>query len=273
MELKILFIGDIFGLPGIVTIEKHLQRIVKKHNIDFVIAQGENITGRKGLNELDYIRLTKAGINCFTMGNHVWANEDIYNFIHNSNVIRPLNIMSIYPGVGSKIFEIKNFRLRVSSLLGQTFNELLEPWKQTTAGSFIDAFDEINKNKNHDFHLIDFHAETTSEKYAFALYVDGQVDAFCGTHTHVQTNDAHILPNGTAYITDVGMTGPIDSAIGVETSVIINRLINPNKKTKFYISNNNTQLNAVVITLTKNGLENKRHKIEKINLTNLEIYK
>ncbi|MCU9937460.1 YmdB family metallophosphoesterase [Mycoplasmopsis felis] len=121
---------------------------------------------------------------------------------------------------------------------------------------------------------MDFHCRNNKWKICFCFICRWyQVDAFCGTHTRVQTNDAHILPNGTAYITDVGMTGPIDSAIGVETSVIINRLINPNKKTKFYISNNNTQLNAVVITLTKNGLENKRHKIEKINLTNLEIYK
>ncbi|MCU9935106.1 TIGR00282 family metallophosphoesterase [Mycoplasmopsis cynos] len=271
--IKILFIGDIFGLPGIVTIEKYLKGIVKEHNIDYVIAQGENVTGRKGLNETDYIRLKKAGINFFTMGNHVWANSDIEKIINNPDIVRPYNIENGYPGEGTRIVNIKNFTLRITSMMGITFNELRYPWEQNVANSFISAADIlVNNTKKTDFSLIDFHGETTSEKYVFGLHVDGHVDAVVGTHTHVQTNDDHILENGTCYITDVGMTGPIDSAIGARVKEVKSKITNPRSKEKFYISSNNTQLNAVKITLYKDGIKNKKNTIEKINFFNLKIY-
>ncbi|AMD80990.1 Ser/Thr protein phosphatase family protein [Mycoplasmopsis canis PG 14] len=271
--INILFLGDIFGLPGIVTIEKYLNQIKKEHDIDFVIAQGENITGRKGLSDFDYLRLKKAGINFFTMGNHVWANHNIEKVIYNNDIARPYNVEEGYPGEGTRIVKINNFTLRITSMMGISFNELRYPWEQSSANSFLQAIDNIIENEEKtDFHFIDFHGETTSEKYIFGLHVDGKVDAVVGTHTHVQTNDDHILPNGTAYITDVGMTGPIDSAIGARVFEVKNKIIHPDSKERFYVSSSNTQVNAVVIRLEKNGLNNKKHSIKKINLFNLKIY-
>lgn len=272
-KLTVLFIGDIFGLPGIITIEKYLGKIKNKYKVDYIIAQGENITGRKGLNELDYIRLKKAGIDFFTMGNHVWANDDIYNIINNNDIARPYNINNSYPGQGTQVININNFSLRITSIMGQTFNELRHPWLESSSNSFLESIDNLLKSKDQsDFHLVDFHGETTSEKYIFGLHVDGKVDVVVGTHTHVQTNDAHLLPNGTAYITDVGMTGPIDCAIGARFEEVRNKIVNPESREKFYVSSNNTQFNGVVIELTKNGLARKKHKIKKINLFDLKIY-
>ncbi|TDV24502.1 hypothetical protein BCF59_0475 [Mycoplasmopsis mustelae] len=273
MEIKVLFLGDIFGLPGIITVEKYLPKLIKEYQVDFVIAQGENVSGRKGLSVEDYQRLKNAGINCFTMGNHVWANDGIYQIIENDDIIRPYNVDADYPGDGSKVFQIKNKTLRVSSFMGQSFNELLKPWHQQYADSFIYSFDNLYFTKNKtDFHFIDFHAETTSEKYVFGLYVDGKVDAICGTHTHVQTNDAHRLPKGTLYISDVGMVGPIDSAIGVRPNEVMSKMLDEEKKGKFIVSDNNTQINAVLLTLKSNGIINKENKIQVINIFDIDIY-
>ncbi|MGZ9755822.1 TIGR00282 family metallophosphoesterase [Mycoplasma sp. 394] len=275
MSIRILFLGDVFGLPGIITVEKYLYKIKKEHNIDFVIAQGENVTGRKGLSVEDYYRLKKAGIDCFTMGNHVWADESILQIINKADIVRPFNVNYEYEGFGSKVFSINGSTLRVSSFMGVSFNELFKPWQEQYANSFLLSFDELTNNfQKADFHFIDFHAETTSEKYVFGLYVDGKVDAICGTHTHVQTNDAHILPNGTVYITDAGMVGPINSAIGVNPAEIMAKINDDgSKKEKFVVSSNNTQINGVIITLYKNGMKEKKNKIETLNIQNIDIYK
>ncbi|QKT05126.1 TIGR00282 family metallophosphoesterase [Mycoplasma sp. OR1901] len=271
-KINLLFIGDIFGTPGIITVEKLLPKLIKENNIDFVIAQGENVTGRKGLNAEDYNRLKKAGVNCLTMGNHVWANEDIYNIIEKEDIIRPFNIDSSYPGYGTLVYKVKDFTLRVSSLLGNTFNELNYPWKESSALPFLISAHELMNYKDTDFHFIDFHAETTSEKYVLGLEVDGVIDAVCGTHTHVQTNDDHILPNGTCYITDAGTVGPIDSAIGANFQEVRDKMLDPSSRKRFQVSPNNTQFNAVVITLKKDGLKNRTHEIRKINIFDIKIY-
>ncbi|SJZ48118.1 TIGR00282 family metallophosphoesterase [Mycoplasmopsis verecunda] len=266
-SINILFLGDIFGEPGVKTVEKYLPSLIKDFSVDFTIAQGENVTGRKGLDKNDYDRLSQAGVNAFTMGNHVWANSDIENFIDNSNVIRPFNINLDYPGQGSKLFNVKNSTLRVTSIMGITFNELMSPWKETHANNFFDAMDDLIQNfPKTDFHFVDFHAETTSEKNVFALYLDGKVDAICGTHTHVQTNDARILPNGTCYVTDAGMTGPMNSAIGANFDEVYHKM-RFDAHERFKVSTNNTQLNGVLIKLDKqNG-----NSIELINIANISI--
>ncbi|MBU4693258.1 YmdB family metallophosphoesterase [Mycoplasma sp. CSL7491-lung] len=271
-KINILFIGDIFGAPGILTVEKILPDLIKKNNIDFVIAQGENVTGRKGLDQEDYNKLKKNGVNCFTMGNHVWANEDIYNIINNKDIIRPFNIDSSYPGHGTSVFKVKDFLLRVSSLLGNTFNELNHPWNESVALPFLKSAHKLMEYNDTDFHFIDFHAETTSEKYVLGLEVDGTIDAVCGTHTHVQTNDDHILPKGTCYITDAGTVGPIDSAIGANFQEVRDKMLDPSSRKRFQVSPNNTQFNAVIITLQKNGLKKKTNSIKKINIFDIDIY-
>ncbi|QNM93968.1 YmdB family metallophosphoesterase [Mycoplasma sp. Pen4] len=269
-KLKVLAIGDIFGAPGVETVEKILPELIKDKNIDFVIAQAENATGRKGLGKEDLDRLKKVGINAFTMGNHVWAQQEIYDFIDNEPVIRPYNINETYPGKGTIVFDVKGTKVRVTSMMGIVFNELNRPWTEQSANNFFDAADKIinsdfdNNDEVIDYHLIDFHAETTSEKYVFSLYLDGKVDAIWGTHTHVQTNDAHILPNGTAYVTDLGMVGPMDCAIGANFEEVY-RKMRFNSKDRFVVSPNSTQFNAALITLDKiNG-----NSIESINISNV----
>ncbi|RIV17022.1 TIGR00282 family metallophosphoesterase [Mycoplasmopsis gallopavonis] len=270
--LKLLFIGDIFGKPGIETVKNLLPKLIKEHNLDFVIAQGENATGRKGLSYQDYQELSQAGVNCFTMGNHVWANQEIFDFIDHENIVRPFNISETYRGLGTKVFKIesKNLTLRVTSIMGITFNPLLRPWEQEYADNFFDAADRLLETHPADFDFIDFHGETTSEKHVFALYLDGQVDAVCGTHTHVQTNDYKVLPNGTCYISDAGMTGPENSAIGANFQEVYEKMRFDSKK-PFKVSPNLTQFNSVILELNQDRSLNKIYPLNYEHLNFSEI--
>lgn len=256
--MKVLFIGDIFGEPGIKAVEKHLQKFKNTNKIDFVIAQGENASGRKGLVPKDYDRLKAAGVDVITMGNHVWAKDKILEIIENQDIVRPYNIDKGYKGRGTNVFTVKGKTLRVTSMLGFEFNDLRTGWDQERANNFFDAFDKIQKDNKADYHIIDFHGEVTSEKNVFSLYVDGKATAVLGTHTHVQTSDARILPKGTAYITDAGATGPINAAIGAEYESVYNKM-RYNKPSKFGVSPNPVELNGVILSINK-----KSTKIEAI---------
>lgn len=259
-NLNILFIGDIFGKPGIEKVEKELPKLKKQYNIDFVIAQAENVSGRKGFIEKDYNKLSKIGVDAFTLGNHVWSKKDIQHIINNKNVIRPLNIKNHYSGNGSSVFNINGTTLRVTSLMGITFNKLLAPWEEEYADSFFDAIDKIIEIDESDFHFIDFHAETTSEKNVLAVYLDGKVDALIGTHTHVQTNDAKIFENNLAFVTDAGMTGPSNCAIGANFKEVYEKM-RFDSFSKFQVSKNPCQFNGVFVKLNK-----KKNVIKLINL-------
>ncbi len=250
--MNILFIGDIFGEPGILALEKHLRKFINKNHIDFVIAQGENVSGRKGLVPKDYDRLKQAGVNAFTMGNHVWAKKQITKIIENDDIIRPYNIDKGYKGRGTNVFEVKGKTLRITSMLGYEFNDLRTGWDQDRANNFFDAFDNIEKNDKSDYHIIDFHGEVTSEKNVFGIYIDGKASALIGTHTHVQTSDARILPKGTAYITDVGSTGPINGAIGADYETVY-RKMRYGDPVRFEVSKNSVELNAVILKFQKNN--------------------
>ncbi|WP_406617460.1 TIGR00282 family metallophosphoesterase [Mycoplasmopsis adleri] len=263
-ELTILFLGDVFGEKGVEIITEYIPKLKQKYNVDVVIAQSENASGRKGLISKDYNKMKKAGVDIFTLGNHVWAKDDIFNIINNKDLIRPANIDSSYPGHGTEIFEIKpGVTLRVTSLMGITFNKLLKPWGQETADNFFDTIDSIIEYREKaDFHFIDFHAETTSEKYVLGLYLDGKIDAICGTHTHVQTNDAHVLQHGTCYLTDAGMCGPYDCAIGANFEEVYQHM-RYNSKVKLCPSMNASQLNGAVIKL---HTDKSKNSIELINI-------
>ena len=252
--MKVLFIGDIFGEPGISSLEKHLPRIINSNKIDFVIAQGENVSGRKGMIPRDYNRLKNAGVNVFTMGNHVWAKRGIMEIIDNKDILRPYNIEKGYRGKGTNVFVVKGKTIRVTSLLGYEFNDLRTGWKQERASNFFDSFDKIYEKDKSDYHIIDFHGEVTSEKNVFSLYVDGKVSAVLGTHTHVQTSDARILPKGTAYITDAGATGPINAAIGADYETVY-RKMRYNEPVTFQVSSNSVDLNGVILSLNKNDIK------------------
>lgn len=263
-ELKLLFIGDIFGEPGIEFVEEILPSLINEYSIDFVIAQAENVSGRKGFVKEDYERLKKSGVNAFTLGNHVWAKKEILEIIHNNDVIRPANINPQYAGEGSRTFGIKGKTLRITQLMGITFNKLSPPWNEEYADNFFDCIDNIIKYKDEtDFHFVDFHAETTSEKNVLGLYLDGKVDAVCGTHTHVQTNDDKKLPNSTLYVTDVGMTGPTNSAIGADFDSVYEKM-RFDKPSKFEVSKNKQQFNGVVLIL--NNIYKENNKIFKLNI-------
>lgn len=262
--IKILFIGDIFGQPGIDNVKQNLPILLKEHNIDLVIAQAENVSNRKGFIAKDYYALKECGVDVFTLGNHVWAQNGIFEIINNNDIVRPLNIPNSYAGQGSVVVNIpnKNATIRVTSLMGIMFNKLLAPWYHEYAENFFDAIDNVIENQQKtDFHFVDFHAETTSEKAVLSLYLDGKVDAVCGTHTHVQTNDARVLPNGTCFISDAGMTGPSNAAIGANFEEVYKHM-RYNSMVRFVVSPNKTQFNGVVLKLnTINKHENEIIKI------------
>lgn len=255
-NINVLFLGDIFGEPGIKILENNLPSIEEKYNIDFIIAQAENVSGRKGFEPKDYERLKSIGINAFTLGNHVWAKEKIHQIINNNDLIRPANIDDKYPGKGINIFNIKDSTIAIMSFMGITFNPLLHPWEEEQANNFFDKFDELYEQNKTDYYIIDFHAETTAEKSVFSLYVDGKVDAFFGTHTHVQTNDGRILPKGTYYLTDAGMCGPTNCAIGSNFQEVYEKM-RYNSFVSFKVSKNKCQINGIVFTLTKNPKDKK----------------
>jgi len=219
--MKILFIGDIVGKVGRVVTKALLPTIADRYKIDFVIANGENVAGGFGITEKTAFELLGLGINVITTGNHVWDKKEFVSQISKiDNVLRPLNYPPGVPGFGSIIETAGNgSKLAVVNISGRVFMPPMDC-------PFRIAEDEIKKiHATTKIIIIDFHAEATSEKVAFGYFMDGKVSAVIGTHTHVQTADEKILPGGTAYITDVGMTGPSNSVIGIETEQVIHRFL------------------------------------------------
>ena len=249
--MKILFIGDIYGDPGIDYLLENIQLLRQTYQPNLIIANAENAANGRGITKKIYKKLMQAGIALLTMGNHTWKNPDLKTFIEEANIIRPINDGSNL-GSGYKIINYNGVRLLVMNALGKAFmNEDYEqPYMMIKA--LID-------NEKFDYSLLDFHAETTSEKIAMAYFLEGKVDIVLGTHTHVQTNDDRILPNGTMYISDVGMTGPLDGVIGVKKEIIIDRFIHNNSRPN-EVDTGRRQLNACLFTLSPNK------KIEKIHL-------
>lgn len=216
--MNILFIGDIVGRAGRRAVRFFLDELVKKYSIDFVIANGENAAGGFGITKKVSEELYDYGINFLTMGNHTWDNKDIFNFIDKDDkIIRPLNYPENNPGRGWQSLKINNKKLTVVNLIGQVYMQNYDsPYHK-----FMELYPQIEDS---DIIIVDFHAEATGEKMAFARAVDGMVSAVIGTHTHVQTNDAQIFPEGTAYITDAGLTGAIDSILGMKPDKMIQKM-------------------------------------------------
>ena len=215
--MKILVVGDIFSKLGREAFTRNVKRLKEEHKINFIIANGENISHGKGMNEGHYYWLLEQGVNVITLGNHSFNQKSIYNVIEDSNVIvRPYNYKEGLPGKGYVCINYNGIKIVVFQMIGQTFMD---------EGNFspFDKTDELLETVEGDIYICDFHAEATSEKIAYGHCFDGKIDVIYGTHTHVQTSDSRILPNGTAYITDVGMTGPLDGVIGTKKEIIINR--------------------------------------------------
>lgn len=216
--MRILFIGDVSGKVGQKMVHDNLPNLRQVYKPQAVILNGENAADGRGITEKIYKEFLSQGVDCITMGNHTWDNYDIFNFMDEAtHIIRPANYErnDAVPGTGMRILKLNHQKLAVINLTGRSY-----------MGSFDDPFrvgDELiaEAKKETDHILIDFHAEATSEKEALGWYFDGKVSAVVGTHTHVQTNDARILPNGTAYQTDVGMTGFYNGILGMQKESII----------------------------------------------------
>ena len=216
--MRILAVGDIVGESGVRKLKEELPRIKREENIDFVITNGENSAGGMGINERNFNDMLSAGTNVVTMGNHTWGKKDIFKFIDHPQLLRPANYPKGVVGKGFGIYECNGKKIAVMNFMGRVDINIL------TENPFIMARDMVEEIKEQvDIIIIDFHAEATAEKIAMARYLDGKITAIFGTHTHVQTADEQILPNGTGYITDIGMTGPKNSVIGMDAQASIKR--------------------------------------------------
>jgi metallophosphoesterase (TIGR00282 family) len=257
--LKVLFIGDIIGEPGRKMVRAQMRGLMDRHRPDLVIANGENAAGGFGITSDIAEELFSLGIHVLTSGNHVWDKKEIEPYLTKQDrLIRPANYPSGNAGYGSVVISTACGKAAVLNLEGRVFMSNLED-------PFRVAEQEIKKLKKETLVvIIDFHAEATSEKIALAWHVDGQASAVIGTHTHVQTADERILPAGTAFITDAGMTGPTDSVIGVKKEQAIARFLYQTPH-RFEIPKGPVHLNAVVVDI--DGTTGRALSIERIHLT------
>jgi metallophosphoesterase (TIGR00282 family) len=219
--MKLLFIGDIVGKVGRITTKALLQTVGDRYKIDFVVANGENAAGGFGITDKIVSEILGYGIHVITTGNHVWDKKEFIAQISKENrLLRPLNYPPGVPGYGSVIYTLSNGeKMGVLNISGRVFMSNIDcPFR--TAEAEVDRLGSILK-----VIIVDFHAEATSEKIAFGYFMDGKVSAVIGTHTHVQTADEKILAGGTAYISDVGMTGPENSVIGIEREQVLHRFL------------------------------------------------
>ena len=216
--MKILAVGDLVGESGVRKLKELLPKIKKEEKIDFVITNGENSAGGMGITEKNFKEILEAGTNVITMGNHTWGKKDIFKIIDNPQLLRPANYPKGVVGKGIGIYEYKGKRIAVMNLIGRVDINILSENPFIIAKEMVDEIKE-----NVDIIIIDFHAEATAEKKAMARYLDGKITVLFGKHTHVQTADEQILPEGTAYITDIGMTGPKNSVIGMDIQASIKR--------------------------------------------------
>lgn len=251
--MKIVFIGDIYGEAGFKALKNTLPEIKSKYKPNILIANAENIANGRGITEEIYKDLMKMGFSALTMGNWTWSNYDLFNFIENSNIIRPANYLKA-PGVGYKVIKFNEKTLLVINLMGRVYMNpnLTNPFH---------VAEEIIENNPADYVFIDFHAEATSEKVALGHYLDGRVNAIVGTHTHVQTNDDRVLPKGTLYITDVGMTGPLNGVIGVSKEIVLERFLTGFSRGNV-VASGQLELNGVFLDLDKKIIEKIKIKSE-----------
>ncbi len=248
--IKILFIADIVGRAGRKTIKEVLPQLKKEEGIDFVVANGENMTTGNGMTKSTMDEMLEAGVDFFTAGNHIWKKPEFLNELEKKEtpVVRPANYPPTSPGDGYRIVKTGFGRLLIISLLGREgINVQVEsPFKS------IDDILEATEGK-YDISLVDFHAEVTSEKVAMGYYLDGRVDIVVGTHTHVPTADARVLPKDTAYISDAGMTGVEESVLGVKTDIII-RLFTTGIPQKFEQATEGQRVfNSVMVDFSPKG--------------------
>ena len=254
--MRILFLGDVVGSSGCSKLVENLPSQKKQREIDFVIVNGENADeSGVGLTQKICQKFFSSGVDVITSGNHIWDQKDIMQFIENEKrILRPKNFFEPSPGKGFEIFTtVNNFKIGVLNLIGNVFmkksNDVFE-----AANQFINKF---KLKKDFDFLVVDFHGEITSEKNAIGHFFDGKASLVVGTHTHIPTNDARILQNGTAYQTDAGMCGDYDSVIGMNKNNSLNRFMKKDSVKHFPANGDSTLCGVIVECNTETGLANK----------------
>ncbi|MBA3272117.1 MAG: TIGR00282 family metallophosphoesterase [Acidobacteria bacterium] len=263
--MKLLFIGDIVARPGRDIVRRGLAAIVRTYAVDMVIANGENAAGGAGLTRDITNDLFKAGIDVLTSGNHIWDKREVLEFIDKTpRLLRPANYPASTPGSGSYVWTSQHgIGVGVINAMGRIFMAPLDD-------PFVAVANHIAHTRAAGARvlLVDFHAEATSEKLAMGWHFDGQVTAVVGTHTHVQTADERILPNGTAYVTDVGMTGPHDGIIGMDRAGVIARFVT-GLPSRFEAAAGDSRLHAVLITADADT--GRATGIERLSLTSSDV--
>ena len=253
--MKILLIGDIVGNSGVKKVKDVIPQYKKDNNIDYIIANGENSADGMGITKRIFEDLKNAGVNIVTMGNHTWGKRDIFAFLDDNQIIRPANYPKGVPGAGYRIHEINGKKIAIINLIGRVDTGVL------AENPFLKADDIIEKIKDKaDIIVVDFHAEATAEKIAMGYYLDGRVSCIFGTHTHVQTADEKILEKGTAYITDIGMTGPEKSVIGMDVEASLKRFVTTLPERYKVSEDTNVILTGCILEI-----DDEKCRIEKIN--------
>lgn len=256
-ETKILFIGDIVGKPGRLAIRELLPKLVGRYSPDLVIANGENAAGGFGITPEIADEIKKLQVDVITSGNHIWDKREVYDYLNSQNwILRPANYPQTSPGAGYGVYECPSgVKVAVVNLIGRVFMDSLE-------SPFIVGMETVRKAREATpIVIIDFHAETTSEKMALGWHLDGMASAIIGTHTHVQTSDERVLPNGTAFITDAGMTGPTDSIIGMKKEIILERFLT-HMPVRFDVATKGVELQGVFVAI--DGSTGKATRIERV---------
>ena len=254
--MNILAVGDIVGNSGVNKLKLELQDIKNEYNIDFVIVNGENAAEGMGITIKNFKDILSAGADCITMGNHTWGKKEIFQIVDEPQLLRPLNYPEGVCGKGYNIFNCENKKIAVINAMGRAEINV------QTENPFLQVKKVVDNIKNKvDIIFLDFHAEATAEKQAMAYFLDGEITAMFGTHTHVQTADEKILEKGTGYITDIGMTGPKNSILGMDRDAALKRFLTALPE-KYKIADGETILNACIFKLDDNT--NKVIKIERI---------
>ena len=254
--MKILAVGDLIGSAGVRKLKNTLPKLREQEKIDFVIVNGENSGEGMGITEKNFHDILAEKVDVITMGNHTWGKKDIFKFIDHPKLIRPANYTKGIVGKGYNIYTCKDKKIAVINLIGRVDMNVLSD------NPFVIAKELVEKLQNQvDIIIIDFHAEATAEKIALGYYLDGKVTAIYGTHTHVQTADETILENGTGYITDIGMTGPKKSVIGMDVSASIKRF-ETTLPERYRIASGECIFNGVIFEIDDNT--NKVREIKRI---------
>ncbi len=245
--MKIVYLGDIYGEKGLKALEKFLPKLKETYPHDLLIANGENVSDGLGLKQVDYKTLMKLGVRAITLGNHAFSKDEIFDYIEDANIVRPMNYPKNTPGKTVLKINFNGKHICILQVMGQVF-------MNGNVNNPFESLDETLKTVSCDYILVDVHAEATSEKLAVGHFLDGRVNAVLGTHTHVPTNDAMRLPKGTLYQTDVGMCGVKYGILGADKDRVMHKFLTGMPTRLRPHEANVLQLNATYVDLEKNEI-------------------